>query len=179
MPDVFIRTPAQMEGTMATYKRQPDGIRYHASYGRIMEHNGYATRIHWNTDMLDYLRRHYPTTLNEELAGCLGVSKRTMIRKARELGLEKDPKWLLSVWEERRQLARIVSKRKGYPGGFRKGERTNSEGWFKKGHKLSPDELTKKSRKIKQWYRSHPVEARAKAHKAWETRRKNMVSKEQ
>ena len=68
---------------MATYQRKPDGARYHPAYDRIMEHQGYALRIYWSTSMLDYLRKHYPTTLNEELAGCLGVSQRTMIRKAR------------------------------------------------------------------------------------------------
>ena len=33
--------------------------------------------------------------VNEELAGILGVSQRTLIRKARELGLEKNSQWLL------------------------------------------------------------------------------------
>ena len=147
------------------------GIYYNEKMGRIMEHNGYTTRIFWNAQMLDYLRRHYPTTLNEELAGCLGVSKRTMIRKARELGLQKDPGWLAAVWEERRRLAHVISKRKGYPGGFRKGEHTNPAGEFKPGHKLSDEERARKSEQMKRWYRRHPAEARAKALKAWETRR--------
>jgi hypothetical protein len=136
-----------------------------------MEHQGYALRIHWSTSMTDYLRRHYPTSLNEELAGCLGVSMRTMIRKARELGLEKDPTWLREVWDERRKLAHIISKRKGYPGGFVKGQRANHDGEFKAGRIVSDEEKSKHSESMKRWYRMNPLKAKAKALKAWETRR--------
>ena len=79
--------------------------------------------------------------------------------------------WLAAVWEERRRLAHVISKRKGYPGGFRKGEHTNPAGEFKPGHKLSDEERARKSEQMKRWYRRHPAEARAKALKAWETRR--------
>lgn len=123
--------------------------------------------------MLDYLRRHYPTTLNEELAGCLGVSQRTMIRKARELGLEKDPEWLSAVWNQRRQLAHVMSRRKGYPGRFKKGEHANPAGEFKAGERKSEEMKRKQAEGIKRWYKRHPREARAKALKAWETRRLN------
>lgn len=153
------------------YEPARQGIYYNPKVGRIVEHRHYSTRIFWNTDMLDYLRRHFPTTLNEELAACLGVSQRTMIRKARELGLEKDPEWLTAVWDERRRLAHVISKRKGYPGGFKKGERANPDGEFKPGRKPSAEEIAKKSEQMKQWYRRHPIEARAKALKAWETRK--------
>lgn len=158
---------------MAKYERKPDGVRYHAYYGRIMEKQGYATRIHWSKQMIDYLRQHFPNTLNEELAGCLGVSQRTMIRKARELGLEKDQEWLSAVWDERRIMATAASKRKGIPGGFKKGEHHNPAGEFKPGNKLPAEALSKISEKMKRWYRQHPVEVRAKAMKAWETRRTN------
>lgn len=156
---------------MATYQRKPDGARYHPAYDRIMEHQGYALRIYWSTSMLDYLRKHYPTTLNEELAGCLGVSQRTMIRKARELGLEKDPEWLAAVWDERRQLAHVISKRKGYPGGFKKGERANPAGEFKPGRKPSAEETAKRTESMRQWYKRNRKAASDKALKAWETRR--------
>ena len=79
------------------YQPARQGIYYNEKVGRIVEHNHYATRIFWNTQMLDYLRRHFSTTLNEDLADYLGVSLRTMIRKARELGLRKDPRWLSEI----------------------------------------------------------------------------------
>lgn len=158
---------------MATYKRKPDGVRFHSHYGRIMEHQGHATRIHWSKQMIDYLRRHFPNTLNEEMAGCLGISQRTMIRKARELGLEKDPEWLAEIWNERRMMAHSASKHKGYPGCIQKGEHRNPAGQFKSGNKLSAEAQSKRSESMKRWYRQHPSEARAKSVKAWETRRAN------
>jgi hypothetical protein len=158
---------------MATYQKTPDGIRYHPHYGRVMEHRGYSTAIFWNKDMLDYLRRHYPTTLNEELAGILGVSPRTMIRKARQLGLQKDKTWLASVWEERRLMAHAASKLKGNPGAFKKGEHRNPDGEFKTGHRLPEEQQRKRAESMKQWHRRHPLAARKNAMKAWATRRKN------
>ena len=156
-----------------TKHRTPYGTRYHPAYGRIMTHEGYATRIFWNTAMLDYLRRHYPTTLNEELAGCLGVSLRTLVRKARELGLVKDPAWLTAVWNERLYLANAAYRRKGNPGGFKKGVRSNPDGEFKPGHKESPEAKKKRIKRLRRWYMTHPTKARAKALKAAETRRAN------
>ena len=153
------------------YQPARQGVYYNPKVGRIVHHEHYATRIFWNTQMIDYLRRHFPTTLNEELAGCLGVSPRTMIRKARELGLEKDPEWLAAVWEERRKLAHVISKRKGYPGGFKKGERANPAGEFKAGEPRSEEMKRKQGEGMKRWYKRHPREASAKALKAWETRR--------
>lgn len=155
------------------YQPARQGVYYNPKVGRIVHHEHYATRIFWNTQMIDYLRRHFPTTLNEELAGCLGVSQRTMIRKARELGLEKDPEWLAAVWEERRKLAHVISKRKGYPGGFKKGERANPAGEFKAGEPRSEEMKRKQGEGMKRWYKRHPREASAKALKAWETRRLN------
>lgn len=116
---------------MSPYVKVPDGIRYHPRYDRIMEHRGYATRIFWNTDKLDYLRRHFSTTLNDELAACLGVSHRTMIRKARELGLHKEPGWLLRVWESNRRLAHASNRLYGNSGMFRKGEHHSLSTEFK------------------------------------------------
>ena len=161
------------------YKKVPDGKRYHPSYGRIVEHQGYATRIFWNKDMLDYLKQHYATTFNDELAGCLGVSPRTMIRKARELGLQKDEKWLAAVWEERRKMAQVESNRKGYPGGFKKGVRYNPDGEFKKGHVESDETKAKRIESVKRWCRINPAKLTERARKIWKTRRNNLKQIEQ
>lgn len=122
--------------------------------------------------MLDYLRRHFATTLNEELAGCIGVSQRTMIRKAHELGLRKDAEWLIAIWNERRKEANVVSRQKGYPGGFKKGQHANPDGEFKPGHRLTPEQAARQRDGMRRWYRLHPDEAKAKAEKTLNTRRK-------
>lgn len=97
-----------------------------------MHTNGHSTAIFWNADMIATITRYYPTTFNEELAGILGVSLRTMIRKARQLGLTKDKTWLSNVWNERRQWAHSASKIKGYPGSFKPGNEIGKEYRFKK-----------------------------------------------
>ena len=156
---------------MPKYQKKPDGTRYHPAYGRIMTHEGYATRIFWSRAMLDYLCRHYPNTINDELAGCLGVSKTTLSRKARELGLEKDPAWLAAVYDERRRIGQAVSRRNGNSGQFRKGGHANRGGEF--GHRppLTDEQVRKRSESMRRWYRLHPDAARDKARKAAETRR--------
>ena len=151
------------------YQRMQDGIFYSAKHGRVMEHQGYSTRIHWSADMLCYLRRHFATTYNEELAGCLGVSMRTLVRKARELGLEKDAAWLRAVWAERRKYAQVAAKRKGYPGAFKVGTRANPDGEFKPGHQLTPEQKERRRASLKKWYREHPGYARKRAIRTWQT----------
>ena len=47
--------------------------------------------------MLSDLKRHYATTKNKDLTDLLGVSMRTINRKAKELGLEKDKAWMIEV----------------------------------------------------------------------------------
>lgn len=138
----------RIDGTLASeckdcsraYKREyyrknlkvEDGTFYHKSYGRIMVHNGCSTRIFWSPSMISYLQKYFPTTKNKELAEELGVSPRTMIRKARELHLYKNSEWLQGVWNEHRLIAQSESKRKGYPGSFKPGCTVGKYYWFKK-----------------------------------------------
>ena len=110
---------------------KPPRTFYSDKHGRIVTRDHYATRIFWSKDMLDYLKANYATTLNEDLAGCLGVSPRTMVRKARELGLQKDAAWISKIWDERQMMAHAESKRLGYPGSFQKGQHASPETEFK------------------------------------------------
>lgn len=128
--------------------------------------------------MLDDLRRMFPDTLNEELAGFLGVSQRTMIRKARELGLQKDPAWLANVWEERRKWAHMASAAKGYPGGLKKGQHSNQSGEFKKGHTPTPETIARQSASRRKFNMLNPDKVMARARKAAETRKINKQNKE-
>jgi hypothetical protein len=82
--------------------------------------------------MLSLLERYYPTTKNEEVAEIIGVSSRTLIRKARELGLSKDPDWLKGIYNFNRRDAQAESKRRGYPGAFKLGNKIGEKYRFKK-----------------------------------------------
>ena len=154
------------------YKKVKEGVYLHPKYGRVMEHHGYSTRIFWNPQMLDYLTKNYATTMNKELAEWLGVSVRTMIRKAHSMGLKKDPKWLYDMYEERRKLAQAAAAVKGNPGRFKKGVRHNPAGEFKKGHKESPEFREKRLAGLRRYNLTHPKEVAAARRKAWTTRRK-------
>lgn len=114
---------------------------FHPAYGRIVEHDGYATRIFWNEQMLSYLKKNYANTLNSELAEWLGVSQRTVIRKARELGLQKDPEWIAHTYEERRRLAQAATKVRGNAGQIKPGQHLSPETEYKKGHKPTNKKL--------------------------------------
>lgn len=50
--------------------------------------------IKWTDEILETLQRKFPTTFNKVLAEELGVGWRTLVRKARELGLEKEDGFL-------------------------------------------------------------------------------------
>lgn len=101
-------------------RKRNDGIIYDEERQRWMEHKGYSKHIYWSKDMTDYLKREFPTSTNEEIAGALGLGVRTVIRKARELNVEKDRGWLTGIWDQRRQWAHMASRRKGYPNGYTK-----------------------------------------------------------
>lgn len=102
------------------HRKVADGIIFHQKTGRIVEHRGLSVRIFWSENMLSILRRYYPNTKNEEIAGMLGVSPRTVVRKARELHLVKSREFIASMSREHLLLANARSKELGYPGGFAK-----------------------------------------------------------
>lgn len=92
-------------------RKKPDGIFMHASYGRVMEHKGQTLRIYWSGNMISILQRHFPNTKTKEVAEMLGVSSRTVIRKARELGIEKDKDFVQSVWRENNLVAQVAARK--------------------------------------------------------------------
>ena len=123
---------AQNRRYYARHGKKPDGIFLDRGTGRVYEHRGYSKRIYWSRQMVDDLKAMYPTTLNEDMAHIVGVSVRTMIRKARELGLRKDAEWLLGVWNDRRMVAHCVNKVHGNSGMFKKGCHASPSTEFKK-----------------------------------------------
>ena len=106
-----------------------------------------GVKVIWTDDMLEALKCEFSFSFNRDLASKLEVSMRTLIRKARELGLEKEDMFLESRREQITELAR-----KAHPGQPTKG----LKGWsvpggemfrFKKGHipemKTNPEIVAK------------------------------------
>lgn len=75
-----------------------------------------CTKITFTDEQRDWFVAHFSTTLNKDCAEHLGVSMRTMIRFARELGLEKDTAWLHDVFMERCAMAQQANKGEGNKG---------------------------------------------------------------
>lgn len=101
--------------------QKKQGVRFHPQLNRLVVHNGYSVRIYWTGDMISILRRYFPNTKTEEVAEMIGVSPRTVIRKARELGLRKDLEFVQQVWNENRMLAQASNKIHGIKNTFQKG----------------------------------------------------------
>lgn len=91
--------------------------------------------IFWDDHMLYMLRRYFPNTPNDELSDLCGVSPRTVVRKARELGLTKSQAWLNEKNNRGLAMMRAINRTgKNTCSRFRKGVRQNPSGEFKPGH---------------------------------------------
>lgn len=112
----------------------PDSVYAHPRTGQLIEHRAGVTRIHWSSSMLRHLRDNYATTTNADLAIDLGVSVRTLIRKARQLGLAKSPEWFSGVSRQHCRLMQAINKICGNSGQWRPGTRPSPATEFKPGH---------------------------------------------
>ena len=116
----------------ARNRKVPNQLYQDPVTGRLMEHKDYSTKIHWSLYMIERLTNKYATTKNEDLAIDLNVSPSTVIRKARELGLEKDEGWMQAHARKNCRTMRILNKYRGNSGQIKKGEHRSPETEFKK-----------------------------------------------
>ena len=49
------------------------------------------SKIDWTEEKLQYIREHYPTETAQDIADVVGCSEDSVNRKARQLGITKDP----------------------------------------------------------------------------------------
>ena len=92
--------------------------------------------INWTDTMLAKLRAEFPYRYNKELAAELNVSWRTLVRKARELAVEKEPGFL-----ESRRSDISARARKSKPPNKYKGQK----GWSVPGgeaHRFKPGHVS-------------------------------------
>ena len=90
----------------------PDGRKLN-SRGQAVEKNGLSTRLYWSDTKKAEFRRAFPYKRNEDLAIEFGCSLRTIVRRAREMNLEKDHAWLANVWDKNRGKAHLMAKLTG------------------------------------------------------------------
>jgi hypothetical protein len=66
-------------------------------------------KIEWTTEMLDKFKREFPHKFNRELAQEFGVSYRTVVKKARQLKLEKQTNFLQLNKPIIQKMARVAT----------------------------------------------------------------------
>lgn len=110
----------------------------------------YGTK--WTPQMIKTLTDFFPHMFNKPLGKWLGVSQRTMLRKARELGLEKRDGFLEDRRKEIQRMAGEALRARGDREGtwFKKGVRYNPDGEFKPGHKESEETKAKRIASLKE-----------------------------
>lgn len=108
------------------------GILLDKNTGRIVERTKYNIKIFWSPSMIEELKKYYPTTTNKEIQEILGVTAWELRVKAKELGLKKDKEYTRKQSLESLLIGHAVSKEKGYPGSFQKGNQAGKAYWFKR-----------------------------------------------
>ena len=124
-------TRAAKREEYARNRKVPNRL-YQDDKGRLVEHKDCSTKLHWSEYMEQKLKRLFPTTKNDDLAIEFNMSPRTVIRKAREMGLEKDKDWMQANARKNCQYMRVVNMCVGNSGQFKKGEHASPETEFKK-----------------------------------------------
>lgn len=98
--------------------RGKDGRMHHYIPGGVKGNKGGHWGIYWSQSMTEYFTGNYATTTNEDLATWLRVSKSSLARKARELGLKKNPVWLRNIQAKyavkAARISRYFGKRRKY-----------------------------------------------------------------
>lgn len=143
-------------------EKHPGGLTYDRDTGKLWLRKGRGRSLVWTSQMLSDLRRLFARTKNEELAGILGVGVSTMVRKARELGLEKDGEWLSGMWRDHVRMAHMMSRALGYPGRIMPGEHRNPDGEYKAGRVHSEEDRRKISEGNRRNWMLHKRERRTK-----------------
>lgn len=109
---------------------------------------GKDQHFEWTEQRLKLIVDFYPTMFSKALAKWIGCGHRTLVRKARELGLEKVP----DFHERKRDEIRRMSGSHG-PNRttIKKGSGIGAEYRFKKGHQLSPESKQKQIDSLKRY----------------------------
>jgi len=119
-----------------------------------------GNKINWTEEMDNRLRLLFPITFTRELSESMGISRRSIIRRVRELGIEKEPDFLE---KNRDQITKMATE--AHPPHPMKGVR----GWC-----VPNSQQTR----FKKGQRNGAAIDRKFAQKAWETRRKKAAKTE-
>ena len=158
----YSRTPlGQLE---KRFGRSAHAIQVKAT--RLGLKKGGVQGIVWTPQMLKLLTDFFPIMFNKPLAKWLGVSQRTMSRKAAELGLKKVDDFFERKSRDIKRLQSEAIKKSNNGGRIQKGEHRSPATEFKKGNKATPEATAKKSVTMKHVWKmrkAHALEEKLKA----------------
>ena len=108
------------------------GVFLNKETGRIVERTKFNVKLFWSPAMIQALKTYFPNTPNKEITEIMGISAWELRVKAKELGLKKDKEYTRKQSLESLLIGHAVSKEKGYPGSFQKGNQAGKAYWFKR-----------------------------------------------
>ena len=120
----------------------------------------------WTPQMLKIITTFFPMMFNKPLAKWLGVSERTLTRKARELGLEKQEGFIKKRQKDINQLISESHKNneKLKETLIKKGEHRGRQTEFKKGQKMSPEMIAKRTATLQENKRRKKLQEQIKLY---------------
>lgn len=93
------------------HKQERIGVYFSAKRKRLVQYDGTGkSKIYWSPQMRADMIKFFPNTCNYDLCQMFMISERSLLRKARELGLKKDKKYLNRIAKESGMLGYIKSK---------------------------------------------------------------------
>ena len=120
----------------------------------------------WTQDGCENIPALLPCQFKDkDLAKWLGVSKRTLIRKARTLGLQKKENFCELRKMDIAHLSSEALKRMPSDTRFKKGERHNPKGEFKPGHSETPETRAKRIASLKETWRRKKLQQKYESYK--------------
>ena len=108
------------------------GVFLNKETGRIVERTKFNVKLFWSPAMIQALKTYFPNTPNKEITEIMGISAWELRVKAKELGLKKDKEYTRKQSLESLLIGHAVSKEKGYPGSYKKGNQSGKPYWFKR-----------------------------------------------
>ena len=107
------------------------------TFPKVPRQRARRVKIEWDPGMLQQIRERFPVEFTRALAASLGIGHRTAIRKARELGIEKEPGFLATRKAEIQGMAAEACRKAYNPGRWKKGRQAGKATQFRKGN-VSP-----------------------------------------
>ena len=100
----------QVNEWYADHRQCQLGVAYSRKLDRVVVNNGVKYSYYWSEAMLKDLKRLYPRTRNADLKIIFNMGERSIVRKARELGLEKDPEWMHALQIKAARYSGMLNK---------------------------------------------------------------------